>query len=233
VIKIRKSGDRGHANYGWLNTHYTFSFSDYQDPRHVHFHTLRVMNEDIIAPGRGFGTHPHDNMEIVTYVLEGALEHRDSMGNGAVLKAGEFQHMSAGSGITHSEFNHSSTEPVHLYQIWLFPKIKNIKPRHDQKHFDPSERANKLQLVASPDGASGSLAINQDARIYLAGLTSDGSITHSLPKNSHMWIQVLRGAVTVNGTQLNRSDGAAIINEDTVKISANGAGEVMVFELGE
>jgi len=190
------------------------------------------MNEDIIAPGRGFDTHPHDNMEIVTYVLEGALEHRDSMGNGEVLRAGEFQHMSAGSGITHSEFNASATEPVHLYQFWLFPKIKNIKPRYAQKRFNASERANKLQLVASPDGASGSLAINQDARIYLADLASEGSITHSLHHTHHMWIQVLRGAVAVNGIELNKSDGAAITNEATVKISANGTGELLVFELG-
>jgi len=180
MIQIRKSTERGHANYGWLNTYYTFSFADYNDPKHVHFRALRVMNEDTIAPGRGFGTHPHDNMEIVTYVLEGALEHRDSMGNGEVLKAGEFQRMSAGSGITHSEFNPSSTEPVHLYQIWLFPKTRNVAPSYEQKRFDEAKRLNTLQLVASPDGADGSLTINQDARIYLASNYSANAATVTL-----------------------------------------------------
>lgn len=232
MIQIRKSTERGHANYGWLNTYYTFSFADYNDPKHVHFRALRVMNEDTIAPGRGFGTHPHDNMEIVTYVLEGALEHRDSMGNGEVLKAGEFQRMSAGSGITHSEFNPSSTEPVHLYQIWLFPKTRNVAPSYEQKRFDEAKRLNTLQLVASPDGADGSLTINQDARIYLANLSDRATITHLMRSDRHAWIQVLRGAITINDISLNSSDGAAISHETELKISGVSTAEIMVFELG-
>lgn len=231
MITIRKSSERGHANYGWLDTHYTFSFADYHDPRHVHFRSLRVMNEDTVAPGKGFGTHPHDNMEIVTYVLEGALEHRDSMGNGEVLRAGEFQRMSAGSGITHSEFNPSSTEPVHLYQIWLFPKTRNITPSYEQRRFDEARRMNALQLVASPDGADDSLTINQDARIYLANLSEGSTISYTLATDRHAWIQVLRGAVSVNGLTLGTSDGAAISAEENVAISGINASEVMIFEL--
>ena len=162
MIEIRKANERGHANHGWLDTYHTFSFASYRDPQHMHFRSLRVMNEDFVQPGQGFGTHPHEDMEIVTYVLEGALEHKDSMGNGEVLRPGEFQRMSAGTGITHSEFNPSDTEPVHLYQIWLFPQRKGIEPSYEQKHFAEDERRNRLRLVASQDAADGSLLIHQE-----------------------------------------------------------------------
>jgi redox-sensitive bicupin YhaK (pirin superfamily) len=231
MINVRKSGDRGYADHGWLKTYHTFSFASYHDPKHVHFRALRVMNEDFVAPGRGFGTHPHDNMEIVTYVLEGALEHRDSMGNGEVLRPGEFQRMSAGSGITHSEFNPSTTEPVHLYQIWLFPKLKNITPSYEQKRFDPQGRLNKLQLVASPDGADGSLTINQDAKIYLATIDNGTSLNLTVEPERHLWIQVLRGSLTLNNTALSTSDGAAVSAESQLSLRGTSASEVLVFEL--
>src|SRR4051812_25104794 len=202
MITVRPGNERGHFNHDWLNTYHTFSFSGYRDPRHMGFRSLRVMNEDFVAPGQGFGTHPHDNMEIVTYVLEGALEHRDSMGNGEVLRPGEFQRMSAGTGITHSEFNPSATEPVHLYQIWLFPEQRGIEPSYEQKRFGEEERHNRLRLVASPDAAEGSLQIHQDARILLGNLDANQEVTHTLAENRHAWVQILRGEVDVNGQKL-------------------------------
>lgn len=231
MITIRKANDRGHANHGWLDTYHTFSFSSYRDPAHVHFRALRVMNEDFVAPGQGFGTHPHEDMEIVTYVLEGALEHRDSMGNGEVLYPGEFQRMSAGTGITHSEFNPSATEPVHLYQIWLFPERKGIEPSYEQKRFDESERHNQLRLVASPDAAQDSLLIHQDARIFLASLDEGREVTHPLSSGRHAWLQVLRGSVSLNGQRLDTSDGAAVSDESLLTIRANNSAEVMLFDL--
>jgi quercetin 2,3-dioxygenase len=231
MLTIRKSADRGHANLGWLETYHTFSFSSYRDPKHVHFRALRVMNEDFVAPGQGFGTHPHDNMEIVTYVLKGALEHRDSMGNGEVLRPGEFQRMSAGTGITHSEFNPSPTEPVHLYQIWLFPERDGLEPSYEQKRFDEAGRHNQLQLVASPSADDGSLLIHQDARIYLLDLDDGGTVTHRLDHDRHAWLQVLRGSVTLNGENLETSDGAAVSGEEQLTIQAKGPAEVMLFDL--
>ena len=231
MITIRRAADRGHADHGWLNTHHTFSFSSYRDPKHVHFRALRVMNEDFVAPGQGFGTHPHENMEIVTYVLEGALEHRDSMGNGEVLRPGEFQRMSAGTGITHSEFNPSPTEPVHLYQIWLFPDREGIAPSYEQKRFDEVERHNRLRLVASPDAADGSLQIHQDARIFLSSLDAGKQVTHGLGAGRHAWLQVLRGKVAVNGQALETSDGAAVSEESALEIEAKDDAEVMLFDL--
>jgi redox-sensitive bicupin YhaK (pirin superfamily) len=231
MITIRPAHERGHADHGWLDTYHTFSFSSYRDPRHMHFRALRVMNEDVVAPGQGFGTHPHDNMEIVTYVLSGALEHRDSMGNGEVLRPGEFQRMSAGTGITHSEFNPSASEPVHLYQIWLFPAQKGIEPSYEQKRFDESERHNRLRLVASPDAADGSLTIHTDARVYLASLDAGQQVTQQLAPGRHAWLQVLRGAVTLNGQPLATSDGAAVSEETTLAIAATEEAEVMLFDL--
>jgi quercetin 2,3-dioxygenase len=231
MITIRKSADRGHANLGWLDTYHTFSFSTYRDPQHVHFRALRVMNEDFVAPGQGFGTHPHDNMEIVTYVLEGALEHRDSMGNGEALRPGEFQRMSAGTGITHSEFNPSPSEPVHLYQIWLFPDRDGLPPSYEQKRFDEAGRHNQLQLVASPSADDGSLLIHQDARIYLSNLDDGRSVTHRLDQDRHAWLQVLRGSVTLNGENVETSDGAAVSNEEQLTIKAHGDAEIMLFDL--
>lgn len=233
MIRVRKAADRGHANHGWLNTYHTFSFSSYRDPAHTRFRSLRVMNEDVVAPGQGFGTHPHHDMEIVTYVLEGALEHRDSMGNGEVLRPGEFQRMSAGTGITHSEFNPSADEPAHLYQIWLFPERKGIEPSYEQKQFSESERRNRLQLVASRDAVENSLRIHQDARIYLANLDADHVVSHSLASGRHAWLQVLRGAVTLNGTPLGTSDGAAVSDETELRMQAEASGkaEIMLFDL--
>jgi redox-sensitive bicupin YhaK (pirin superfamily) len=231
MIQVRKAQDRGHANHGWLDTFHTFSFASYQDHNHMRFRSLRVMNEDIVAPGQGFGTHPHNDMEIVTYVLEGALEHKDSMGNGEVLRPGEFQRMSAGTGITHSEFNPSATEPVHLYQIWLFPERKGIKPSYEQKQFPEQDRHNQLQLVASRTAASGSLLIHQDARIYLSKLDSGRAITYDLPAGRYAWLQVLRGSVLLNGVALATSDGAAISAETRLTIQANSSAEIMLFDL--
>jgi redox-sensitive bicupin YhaK (pirin superfamily) len=231
MITIRRSEERGHANHGWLDTYHTFSFASYRDPKHTRFRALRVMNEDWVAPGQGFGTHPHDNMEIVTYVLEGALEHRDSMGNGEVLRPGEFQRMSAGTGITHSEFNPSRTEPVHLYQIWLFPEVRGIEPSYEQKSFPESERRNRLRLVASRDAADGSLLIHQDARIYLATLENPARMNHELADSRHAWLQVLRGNLTVNGHSLKTGDGAALSGEPRVEVQASGEAEVMLFDL--
>lgn len=231
MIQVRKSADRGHANHGWLDTYHTFSFSTYQDRNHVHFRALRVMNEDRVAPGQGFGTHPHNDMEIVTYVLEGALEHKDSMGNGEVLRPGEFQRMTAGTGITHSEFNPSSTEPVHLYQIWLFPDQKGHTPSYEQKRFPDDQLHNRLRVVASPDAEEGSLAIHQDAKIYLSKLDKGASIEQPIAESRHAWLQVLRGSVLLNGTPLATSDGAAVSEERLLKIEASEAAEIMLFDL--
>jgi redox-sensitive bicupin YhaK (pirin superfamily) len=231
MITIRRASDRGHANHGWLNTYHTFSFSSYQDPRHMRFRSLRVMNEDFVAPGEGFGTHPHENMEIVTYVLEGALEHKDSMGNGEVLRPGEFQRMTAGTGITHSEFNPSKTEPVHLYQIWLFPERNGLEPSYEQKRFAEEERRNRLRLVASRDAADASLLIHQDARIYLSTLSAGAEVRHDLARDRHAWLQVLRGRVAINGQELNTSDGAAVSDEQQLAVIAESQAEVMLFDL--
>ncbi|MCG6156441.1 pirin family protein [Rubinisphaera margarita] len=231
MITVRKAADRGHADHGWLDTWHTFSFSTYQDPKHIHFRSLRVMNEDRVQPGKGFGTHPHDNMEIVTYVLEGALEHRDSMGNGEVLRPGEFQRMSAGTGITHSEFNPSETEPVHLYQIWLFPKEKNIEPGYEQKLYPEDEMTGQLRLVAAPDARDGALRIATDAQVYLSRLQSGTTVDHALETGRHAWLQVLRGAVELNETPLSTSDGAAVSDETRLQIRATEDAEIMLFDL--
>ncbi len=231
MIQIRKAEDRGHANHGWLDTHHTFSFGSYRDPQHMGFRSLRVMNEDFVQPGQGFGTHPHRDMEIVTYVLQGALEHKDSMGNGEVLRPGEFQRMSAGTGITHSEFNPSDVEPVHLYQIWLLPERKGIEPSYEQKRFLEEERRNRLRLVASPNSAEGSLLIHQDARVYLASLDEGKQVSHELAPGRHAWLQVLRGAVSLNAHDLKTSDGAAVSDENALTIVAAQPAEIMLFDL--
>ena len=230
-VRAIYSQDRGHANHGWLDTYHTFSFSTYQDHDHMRFRSLRVMNEDTVAPGQGFGTHPHNDMEIVTYVLEGALEHKDSMGNGEVLRPGEFQRMSAGTGITHSEFNPSDSEPVHLYQIWIFPERKGIEPSYEQKRFPEVERHNQLRLVASRNAENGSLLIHQDARIYLSQVDAEKEIEHELLEGRHAWLQVLRGSVSLNGINLETSDGAAVSEERSLTIRANSDAEIMLFDL--
>ena len=231
MIQIRKASDRGHANHGWLNTYHTFSFSTYRDPNHMGFRSLRVMNEDWVAAGQGFGTHPHQDMEIVTYVLEGALEHKDSMGNGEVLYPGEFQRMTAGTGITHSEFNPSAGEPVHLYQIWLYPDQKGLTPSYEQKRFPEAGRENQLRLVASRDATDWSLRIHQDACIFLSKLEAGNEVSHPIEPGRHAWLQVLRGAVTLDNHSLTTSDGAAISGEAKVTIRATTDAEIMLFDL--
>ena len=231
MIQLRKAHERGHFDHGWLNTYHTFSFSEYHDPAFMGFRSLRVINEDRVAPGQGFGTHGHWDMEIITYVLAGALAHKDSMGNGEILRPGEFQRMSAGTGIQHSEFNPSATEPVHLYQIWLLPKSTGIKPSYEQKPFAAEEKAGKLRLVASPDGAAGSLTIHQDARVYLSTLDSGSAVQHELTSGRHAWVQVLRGRVTVNGQAGEAGDGFAISDEPRATIAGEVVAEIMLFDM--
>lgn len=231
MITVRKANDRGHFDHGWLKTWHTFSFAGYRDPNYRGFRSLRVMNEDFVEPGQGFGTHPHRDMEIVTYVLEGALEHRDSMGNGAVLTPGEFQRMSAGTGITHSEFNPSEKELVHLYQIWLLPERHGIEPSSEQKRFAEEERHNRFRLVASRDAEDGSLLIHQDARIYLSTLDAGHQLDFPIASGRHAWLQVLRGQVYLNDLLLDTSDGAAFSEEQALQIRAAIDSEVMLFDL--
>ena len=231
MIQFRKSQDRGHADHGWLNTYFSFSFADYYDPKHVHFRTLRVLNDDRIAPGRGFPTHPHRDMEIFTYVLEGALEHRDSMGTGSLIRPGDVQYMSAGSGVTHSEFNASDKEPVHLLQIWMFPEAQGLKPVYGQKTFGKEEKSGKLRLLASPDGRDGSLKIRQHNELYATVLSKGQSVHHELKPERHAYVQVAQGSVTLNGQPLHAGDGAAISNESTVELTGVDNAEVLVFDL--
>jgi hypothetical protein len=231
MFKVRRANERGHFNHGWLDTYHTFSFGDYYDPQHTHFRALRVMNEDRVQPGQGFGMHPHRDMEIVTYVLAGALEHKDSMGNGEVLRPGEFQRMSAGSGILHSEFNPSPAEPVHLYQIWLLPRQKGSTPSYEQRAFPEAEKQGRLRVVASPDGRDGSLTIGQDASVFLSSLGANQHITHELTPGRHAWLQVLRGTVDLNGDLLAAGDGVAVSDELGVSVRAIEPAEVMLFDL--
>jgi len=231
MMQIRRGNDRGHFDHGWLNTYHTFSFADYYDPEQMGFRALRVINEDRVAPGMGFGTHGHRDMEIVTVVLSGALEHRDSLGHGEVLRPGEVQRMTAGTGIRHSEFNPSRSEPVHLYQIWLLPERAGLTPSYEQKAFAESEKQDRWRLVASPDGADGSLTIRQDARLYLAALTGGKELQRELAPGRHAWLQVLRGSVALNGATLSAGDGAALSDEPAVAVSANDAAEVLLFDL--
>jgi redox-sensitive bicupin YhaK (pirin superfamily) len=231
MIQVRKASERGHFDHGWLDTYHTFSFSRYYDPRHMGFRALRVINDDRIAPGRGFGTHGHEDMEIVTYVLDGALAHRDSLGTGSTIRPGELQRMTAGTGITHSEFNPSDAEPVHLYQIWLLPEREGLEPSYEQKAFPEEERRNRLRLVASPDGRDGSLSIRQDARLYLATLEEGREVSHALAPGRHAWLQVLRGGIRLDGRTLSAGDGAAVTAESDLAIRADGSSEVLLFDL--
>jgi redox-sensitive bicupin YhaK (pirin superfamily) len=231
MINIRKSGERGHANHGWLDTRFTFSFADYYDPDNVQFRTLRVMNDDRVAGGGGFPTHPHRDMEIVTYVLEGALAHRDSMGNGSTIRPGDVQYMSAGTGVAHSEFNASETEPVHLYQIWMFPDKTGYQPTYDQKNFSEDEKRGKLRLVVSPDGRGGSVKIRQDNELYATLLGPGESVKHPLKPERHGYVQVARGSVTLNGRPLEVGDGAAVSGEKALELIGVKDAEVLVFDL--
>ena len=229
MIYVRKSEDRGAANHGWLDTRHTFSFADYRDPSFMGFSALRVINEDKVAPGQGFPTHPHRDMEIVTYILDGALEHKDSMGTGSVIRPGEIQKMSAGTGVTHSEFNASKTAPVHLLQIWVVPDKKGIPPAYEQKTL-PGD--GPLTLIASPEGGAGAVTLQQDARIFAARLKKGQSATHRLRSQRKAWVQVARGKVMLNGKTLHQGDGAALTEEEVVSLSApDGHAEALVFDL--
>jgi redox-sensitive bicupin YhaK (pirin superfamily) len=231
MFEKRPASERGGGDYGWLNTRHTFSFDQYYDPQYMGFRVLRVINEDRVQPGQGFGTHGHRDMEIVTYVLEGALAHKDSLGTGAVLRPGEFQHMTAGTGIRHSEFNPSPTEPVHFYQIWILPERPGLAPSYEQRTFPEAERRDRLRLVASPDGSEGSLPVRQDVRVFLATLGEGGQVRHPLGPGRHGWLQVLRGAVALNGLDLAAGDGAAISEEAVLAVRASKPSEVMLFDM--
>jgi hypothetical protein len=231
MIQLLKADDRGRANHGWLDTHYTFSFADYYDPDRMGFRSLRVMNEDRVAPGNGFPTHGHRDMEIITYVLEGALEHRDSMGNGSIIRPGNLQYMSAGTGVRHSEFNPSKEDAVHLYQIWILPDEQGLKPNYQELIVSETRRPGELRLVASPDGAEGSLRIHQDARLYLASLKPGQKVSHPLGSGRAAWLQVLRGKFNALGNGLIAGDGLAA--EDVKELAGEAAtdSEVLLFDL--
>jgi quercetin 2,3-dioxygenase len=231
MIKVRPASERGHADHGWLNSYHTFSFADYHDPQHMGFRALRVINEDRVEPARGFGKHPHRDMEIISYVLEGSLEHRDSLGTGSVIRPGDVQRMSAGTGVTHSEFNGSPSEPVHFLQIWLLPERQGIAPGYEQKTFSPEAQRGRLLLVASPDGRDGSLEIHTDARLYAGRLEPGDQVELPLAKNRHGWVQVARGQVQLNGKDLSSGDGAALSDEAAVRLTAGAPSEVLVFDL--
>ncbi len=231
MMTLRAAADRGHADHGWLDSRHTFSFAGYHDPRHMGFRGLRVINEDRVQPGRGFGTHPHRDMEIISYVLDGGLEHKDSMGTGSVIRPGDVQRMSAGSGVTHSEFNHSKQSVVHFLQIWLLPTALGVTPSYEQREFSADEKRGRLRLVASPDGADGSVSIHSDTRLY-AGLFARGErATLELLPGRHAWVQVARGAVTVNGRELGAGDGASLSDEPRVEVDGVDDAEVLVFDL--
>jgi hypothetical protein len=231
MMTVRPAGERGHANHGWLDSHHSFSFADYYDAKHMGFRSLRVINDDRVAPGQGFGAHPHRDMEIVSYVLEGALEHRDSMGTGSIIRPGDVQRMSAGTGVSHSEFNASKSEPVHFLQIWLLPTERGIQPSYEQKTFADAERRGRLRVVASPDGRDGSLTLHTSAVIYAGILGAGDSSDIELAKGRHAWVQLANGVARVNGKELSAGDGAALSDEPRVRIEGVSNGEVIVFDL--
>lgn len=231
MIKIRKAEQRGHFDFGWLNTYHTFSFGDYYDPAHMGFRSLRVINEDFVAPGRGFPRHGHRDMEIFTYILQGALQHRDSMGNGSIIRPGDVQRMSAGTGVTHSESNASRDEPVHLLQIWIVPSQESITPDYEEKQFPNDEKQNRLRLIISPDGTDGAVRINQDARVYAAVLDQDQTVAHQMEPGRHAWLQVAAGSITLNDVEMKQGDGAAVSEESDLKIAARDQAEVLLFDL--
>ncbi|WP_394834790.1 pirin family protein [Pendulispora rubella] len=231
MMTVRPAQERGHANHGWLDSFHSFSFAGYYDPDHMGFRALRVINEDRVAKSQGFGAHPHRDMEIISYVLDGALEHRDSMGTGSVIRPGDVQRMSAGSGVVHSEFNASKTDPVHFLQIWIIPEQRGIAPSYEQKTFTREEKQGRLRTVASPDGRDGSVTIHADAIVY-AGIFGEGQ-SGELPlrPGRHAWVQAARGRVRVNGREFQPGDGAAITGEGSVRIEGIDGGEVLVFDL--
>jgi redox-sensitive bicupin YhaK (pirin superfamily) len=231
MITVRKADARGYADHGWLKARHSFSFAGYRDPAFMGFRTLRVLNEDRVAPGAGFPEHPHRDMEIITVVLEGSLAHRDNSGGHGIIRPGMIQRMSAGSGVLHSEFNASKTEPVHLMQIWIVPDRTGVPPRYEDRTIPDSDRHNRLALLVSPDGADGSLHIYQDVRLYGSRLDAWSEVTHPLAKGRHAWLQVASGDVTVNGVALDTGDAAAISDEGTLDIVATSDAEILLFDL--
>ena len=231
MLKLRRSQDRGHANHGWLDTWHTFSFADYHDPDEMGFGALRVINDDRVQPGRGFGMHGHRDMEIITYILDGALEHKDSMGNGSVIRRGDVQRMSAGKGVLHSEFNPSPTDPVHLLQIWIEPNVTGIRPSYEERRFAAEQRQGRLRLVASPDGRDSSVMIHQDTCVYATLLDAGDAVTHQLAPGRKAYVHVARGAVEVNGERLTGGDGAKIGAESKITFAKAEGAEILLFDL--
>lgn len=230
MIQLRYAEERGHANLGWLNSRHTFSFGHYYDPKHMGFGPLRVINDDHVVEGAGFDTHGHQDMEIISYVLEGALEHKDSLGTGSVIRAGDVQRMTAGSGIRHSEYNHSKTQGLHFLQIWIVPDTEGLDPGYEQKHFG-DERRGTLRLVASKEGREGSVSIHQDMDLFATLLESEGVVTHALSPSRRAWVQVADGSIKLNGEQLRPGDGAAIWDEEQITIEATSKAEVLLFDM--
>ncbi len=231
MLEIRKSEERGVAEHGWLSSRHSFSFAGYQDPRHTGFGPLLVINEDRVQAGRGFGSHGHRDMEIISYVLEGELEHKDSMGTGSVIRPGHVQRMSAGSGVVHSEFNHSSTKPVHFLQIWIVPNAQGIAPSYEEKYFDAASKQGQWRLIASPDGAEGSVRIHQDARLYATILDGEQTLDHPLSEGRCAYVHVARGSLTVNGVTLNAGDALKVMNESAITVGQADQAEVLLFDL--
>jgi redox-sensitive bicupin YhaK (pirin superfamily) len=236
MIKVLKSKNRGHANHGWLDTYHTFSFADYYDPKFMGFRSLRVINEDRVDPANGFGTHGHNDMEIITYVMEGALEHKDSMGNVGVIRPGDVQRMSAGTGVRHSEYNQSKLDPVHLLQIWILPEKKGIAPSYEQLAFSKEARSGKLKQIAAPASANGTngnaVKVHQDVALYSAILQPGESVKHELATGRYAWVQVAKGSADLNGTKLEQGDGAAVEKEDALQITGSEPdSEVLLFDL--
>jgi redox-sensitive bicupin YhaK (pirin superfamily) len=234
MITVRPAQARGNANFGWLDSKHTFSFGSYYDPKYMGFVNLRVINEDKVQPNKGFGTHSHRDMEIISYVLEGELKHKDSIGNGSVIRPGDVQRMSAGSGIAHSEFNASDRDPVHFLQIWILPDRAGIEPSYEQKHFSQQEKQGRLKLVASGDGRDNSVTIHQDANLYVAVLNNGDRVKHNTNDNRSLWLQIARGSIEVNGQLLDAGDGAAITGETEIEIAASSDNtEVLLFDLAK
>lgn len=231
MLNVRRAQERGNSNHGWLNSHHTFSFAEYYDPKHMGFADLRVINDDIVAPGKGFGTHPHRDMEIISYVLDGALEHRDSMGNGSVIRPGDVQRMSAGTGVTHSEFNHSSDDEVHFLQIWVLPDQKGHTPGYQQKHFSNEEKRGRLRLIASHDGDDSSVTLNQDVKIYSGLLNDEETFSYNTKPNRVAWIHVARGEVELNDERLQAGDGVSVNPGQSLEFRNGDHAEVLVFDM--
>ncbi len=232
MLNLRRSEDRGTANFGWLDSKHTFSFGHYCDPAHMGVGPLRVINEDRVRPGAGFDPHGHQNMEIISYVLDGALEHKDSIGNGSIIRPGDVQRMTAGTGIRHSEYNHSQTDPVHFLQIWILPEAEGLTPGYEQKHFNPDHAQGQLQLVASRDGRAGSLTVHQDTDLYVTRLAKGDSVSHQIAAERVVWLQVASGAVELNGTLLRSGDGASVSDTESLQITGQSDAHVLIFDMG-